>query len=319
MSIVRSVLFLLFVSLPITGATAINEIPEDTVWYLHADLAQMRDTDSGRQIYGWLDGEVFVEINEEIGIDLNKEVDTITAFSGAENGTIIVVEGQLSEKMQKKLVALATLEGDVSELKYGGSTYFHMIDDDYDGADDDDENDDDHERRSRTNNIMLDIEDGAYLSFAVKNKLLITGNEAQMKELLDNRGKVAGRESHGDAIFVLTADKSFVQAGLKTDEISDDSGDWESNILRNTEQAALMISDLGGMIAVEAQLVSSDANMASAIGGIANGLIAMQAFNAELDPKLQEIISNTKIEVNDNVLSVNTVVEPALVISILED
>ena len=316
MSILRSVLFLLFVSLPVTGATAIDEIPEDTVWYLHADLAQMRDTESGQQIYGWLDGEVFVEINDEIGIDLSKEVDTITAFSGADSGTIIVVEGQLSDKMQKKVVALATLEGDVSELTHGDSAYFHMIDDDYD---DDGDDDNDHKHRSRTNNIMIDIEDGAYVSFAVKNKLLITGNEAQMKELLDNRGKVAGRESHGDAIFVLTADKSFVQAGLKTDEVSDDDGDWESNILRNTEQAALMISDLGGMIAVEAQLVSSDAKMASAIGGIANGLIAMQAFNADLDPKLQEIISNTKIEVNDNVLSVNTVVEPELVVSILED
>ena len=318
MSLLRSVLFLLLITLPVTGATAIDEMPENTVWYLHADLAQMRDTDSGRQIYGWLEGEVFVEINDELGIDLNQEVDTITAFSGADSGTIIVVEGQLSDKMQKKLVALATIEGDVSELKHSGSTYFHMIDDDYDdeGTDDDD---DDHEHRSRTNNIMIDIEDGAYLSFAVKNKLLVTGNEAQMKELLDNGGEVAGRESHGDAIFVLTADKSFVQAGLKTDEISDDSGDWESNILRNTEQAALMISDLGGMIAVEAKLVSSDAKMASAIGGIANGLIAMQAFNSELDPKLQEVISNTKIEVNDNVLSVNTVVEPALVVSILED
>ena len=68
---------------------------------------------------------------------------------------------------------------------------------------------------------------------------------------------------------------------------ADDDDDWESNIVRNTEQAALLMADESGQLAIEAQLVSTDPKMAEAIGGIVNGLIALQAFNSELGPELQ--------------------------------
>jgi len=101
--------------------------------------------------------------------------------------------------------------------------------------------------------------------------------------------------------------------------MADDDGDWESNILRNTEQAALLIADRSGQIAVEAQLQSKDPKMAQSIGSIVNGLISLQAFNSELDPALQSLIENTKVEVNENVLKINTVIDPGLVVSVLSD
>ncbi len=141
-----------------------------------------------------------------------------------------------------------------------------------------------------------------------------------MKALLDNGGKIAGSGSHDGALFVISADKSFVQAGMRTDMISDDNDDdWDSNILRNTKQAALLVSDRSGMIAIEAKLVSTDPKMAEAIGGIVNGLIALQAFNSELGPEIQSLIRNTKVEVNDAILSINTVIDPDLVVSVLND
>ena len=314
MSVIRSILFLLFLSVPVTGAAGMGDLPENTVWYLHADLAQMRSTTSGQRLYSWLDGEVLVDIHDEIGIDLNKEVNSLTAFSGKENGTIIIVEGPLSGETEEKLLALARDKADVQEFSHGRQTYFHISDD----HDDDDDNDNESHRRS--NGALQDLEDGAFLSFALKNKLVVAGSEAQMKELLDNNGKVAGSDSHNGALFVLTADKSFVQAGLNTDSIADDGDDdWDSKILRNTEHAALMVSDFDGMIAIEAQLVSSDADMAAAIGSIASGLIAMQAFNTDLDPGFKALIANTKIDVSENVLSVNTVIAPELIVSILEN
>ncbi|MGI9204643.1 MAG: hypothetical protein ACR2Q3_11560, partial [Woeseiaceae bacterium] len=87
---------------------------------------------------------------------------------------------------------------------------------------------------------------------------------------------------------------------------------------RNTEQAALLVSDASGMIAVEAQLVSTDPKMAQAIGGIINGLIGLQAFNSELGPEIQGLIRNTRVEVNDKMLSINTVIDPDLVVSVLD-
>jgi hypothetical protein len=122
------------------------------------------------------------------------------------------------------------------------------------------------------------------------------------------------------ALFVLTADKSFVQAGLKPDQLDHDDDDgWQSNIIRNTEAAAMMISDYQGNIAVELRLISTDAQIARSVGGIVNGLIGLQMFNSELDPKISSLIANTNVDIDDKVLSINTVIAPELVASMLED
>ena len=70
---------------------------------------------------------------------------------------------------------------------------------------------------------------------------------------------------------------------------------------------------------MQARLVSDDPKMAEAIGGIVNGLIALQAFNSELGTEVQTLIQNTKIEVAENVLSISTVIDPDLVISVLNE
>ena len=59
--------------------------------------------------------------------------------------------------------------------------------------------------------------------------------------------------------------------------------------------------------------------MAEAIGGIVNGLIALQAFNSELGPEVQQLVQSTTIEVQENVLSISTVIDPSLMVTILDD
>ena len=162
------------------------------------------------------------------------------------------------------------------------------------------------------------LEDGGFFSFDIKDKVIVTSTEEQMKALLDRNGKLAGMGNHSNAMFVLTADKSLVQAGLRTNELDDDDG-WDSNILRNTEQLALLIADSDGLIAIEAHLVTSKPGLAKSIGSIVNGLIALQAFNDDLPPEIVSLIQNTKIEVKDSTLSINTVIDPAHIIAILED
>ena len=71
----------------VSGAVRPGDLPEGTRWYLHADLKQMRESATGRDIYNWMNGEIFMEIHDEIGIDINKEADRLTAFSGSDNGT----------------------------------------------------------------------------------------------------------------------------------------------------------------------------------------------------------------------------------------
>jgi len=311
----RTVLATLIVSLPATALAAeitVDGLPDDTVWYMHADLEAMRSSDSGSPIYEWFEGEVVVEINEELGIDLSAELDSVTAFADSSNGAIIVVQGPISKETQDKMLALAVLESTVDTRTHNGKEYYFVGDESEEG--------DESDSRRHGNDRFDNFGDVAYSSFAIDGKAIITSNEDQLKELLDNGGKIAGSGSHDGALFVMSADTSFVQAGLRTDALSDaDDDDWNSNIIRNTKQAALLISDSAGMIAVEAKLVSTDAKMAEAIGGIVNGLIALQAFNSELGPEIQSLIRMTEVEVNDSTLSISTVIDPGLVVTVLND
>jgi hypothetical protein len=309
MSAPRLFFFLLLFSFPlhISGAVTAGDLPGDTIWYMHADLEAMRTTESGSKIYGWFEDEVVEEISEETGINLSAEVNSITAYSDATNGTVVVVNGPMTKGSQERLLAIATMEagGDIDLLEYKGMTYYHI-------GDEEDEGD-------SGNEPFEDLEDSAWFSFAVDNKAILASTEKQLQALLDSGGNIAGAGSHDGALFVLSADKSFVQAGMQAENMASEDDDWESNILRNTKQAAVLVADKDGMIAVEAQLVSTDPKMAAAIGGIANGLISLQAFNSDLDPEIQELIRNTRVEVVDNTLSISTVIDPDMVISVLDD
>jgi hypothetical protein len=309
MSAPRLFFFLLLFSFPLhtSGAVTAGDLPGDTIWYMHADLEAMRTTESGSKIYGWFEDEVVEDISEETGINLSAEVNSITAYSDATNGTVVVVNGPVTKESQERLLAIATMEagGDIDLLEYKGMTYYHI-------GDEEDEGD-------SGNEPFEDLEDSAWFSFAVDNKAILASTEKQLQALLDSGGNIAGAGSHDGALFVLSADKSFVQAGMQADNMASEDDDWESNILRNTKQAAVLVADKDGMIAVEAQLVSTDPKMAAAIGGIANGLISLQAFNSDLDPEIQDLIRNTRVEVVDNTLSISTVIDPDIVVSVLDD
>ncbi len=303
MSAPRFFFFLLLFSFPLhtSGAVTAGDLPGDTIWYMHADLEAMRTTESGSKIYGWLEERVIEDISEETGINLSTEVNSMTAYSDATNGTVIVIDGAITRESQERLLAIATMEadGDIDLLEYKGMTYYHI-------GDEEDEGD-------WGNEPFDDLEDSAWFSFALDNKAILASTEKQLQALLDNGGRIAGAGSHDGALFVLSADKSFVQAGMQADGMASEDDDWESNILRNTKQAAVLIADKDGMIAIEAQLVSTDPKMAAAIGAIVNGLISLQAFNSDLGPEIQELIRNTRVEVADNTLSINTVFDPEII------
>lgn len=315
MTLTRKLLFLIAFILPMAAGAAVSDgdLPGGTVWYVHANLQQMRSAESGKLLYKWADGEIFMEIYDEVGISIDDEVDAITAFSSAQGNTVIVVEGEISQDTQDKLLAIAAAEAKFEVREHDDKTYYRVWDSNASrhSSDDDDEDDDD--------NPLAALEDEAFFSFAESNKLIVTSEESELMAMLDNGGRIAGSGSHDGAIFVLTADKTFVQAGLRTDGLADDDDAWKSNVIRNTEQAALLVSGTGDLIAVEAQLVSTNAKMAQSIGGIINGLIGLQAFNSDLDPELRQLIENTTVSVEDNVLSVTTIIDPEMILTVLDN
>jgi hypothetical protein len=280
-------------------------LPGDTVWYLHADLEELRGASSGKRIYEWLEQEAFTDIREDLGIDLGKEANWVTAFADASLGTVIVVDGAISETTRDKLLALASMDAKLDTLNHAGKTYYHA---------------DRKNARSHNKQSFDDLQKSAYFSFAVKDKLIVASDPDQMTALLDSDGRIAGNQSHPGALLVLTADQSFVQAGVRTAAFADeDDQGWDSNILRNTELVALLVSDSNGHIAIEAQLVSHEPAMAQSLGGIINGLISLQALDQDLDPQILSLIRNTKIDVKDKILSINAVLDPEIIVDLLND
>src|SRR5690606_11355078 len=152
--------------------------------------------------------------------------------------------------------------------------------------------------------------DSSWFTFAVPNRIIVASEQKQLEALIESGGRIAGSGSHAGSLFVLTADKEFVQAGARTAELADDDSDWDSNILRNTESVALLVSDAKGLLALEARLVSRDPTITQSLGSIINGLNGLQALNTELDQELVGILQNTKVQALENVLSISTVFDP---------
>lgn len=290
-------------------------IPASATWYFHADFDAMRGGKASRSVYDWLNAEVFEEIRGETGIDFNKEARQITAFADAGAGPVIVVDGNVSQETRDKIVALAAAasEGDLQTLKSSGKAYYFFNGNGAKSAVDDEES-----AAHEHDFDMGSLDEQAYISVAIENKVLITNSEAQMKSLLANNGKVNAVDKDKGALFVLRAERNLIQAGVNTTEMQS-NGDWDSNILRNTKQVAVLLADLGEKLGFEAQLMTTEAEMASSIASIVRGLISLQAFNEDMDPEVSAMLQTAKVDVADNVLKLSIALDPEIVVAALED
>ncbi len=300
----------LFLALPALAYADVGNIPGTATWYFHADFDAMRDGKAGRGIYDWLDDEVFTEIRDELGIDLDKEARQLTAYAAPAQGPVIVLDGKISQDTKDKVLALAASDGELQAFKVSGKAYYF-----FDGDDDSD--------HDTGGNIDIDIdslEDEAYVSVALENKIVITNTREQMEALLDNNGKIKSQNGARNALFVLTAERSLVQAGVNTDDMdADDDGDWDSNILRNTKKIAVLLADLGDKLGLEAKLMTQEPDMANSIASIIRGLIGLQAFNDDMDPDMAAVLQSTTVDVAGNTLKISLALEPDTVVSALED
>ena len=307
MRFLRIFLFLTLSVVPAAALSALSsdDLPGGAKWYFHADFKEMRTSDAGEQLYAWLQDEVFEELAEETGVDLDKEADFLTAFSSEDGGTVIVIEGQISQDTEDKVTAMAAASGQLDRFGSGAVAFYHLKD-----ADDNFDN----------GNIDIDVDsfdDGAYFSFAAGNKLIVTSTRESMESLLDAKGKVAGTRAARGQLFVLTAERNLMQAGARTTEFDND-GDWDSNILRNTEQAAMLIAEKAGKIAMEVQLITTEAEMAESLASIVRGLISLQAFNEDMDPDIASFLQNTRVDVRDTKLTISVALDPEAVVAAID-
>jgi len=298
---------------PGLAAAKATDVPGSAVWYFHVDLAEMRDDGPGRSVYGWLQDEVFSDVREDAGVDLDKELDSLTAFSLEGQGPVILFEGDISQETKDIIMTFIAAAGDLAPLKGSGKTYYHV-----DGREDGD-----NRVEIASGDIEFEIEsleEESWISLALKNKVLITGNEEQMRSMLASNGKIAGSGSHDGALLVLTAEKTMLQAGMNSAALGDDGdSDWDSNILRNTEQVAFLMAAAANKLALEAKLITSEPEMAESLASVVRGLISLMSFSDEMDAEAIAMLQGTKVEAKGNSLSISLAVDPDLVIKTVSD
>ena len=304
MRVLKILLVAVLLAAPMMAAA--DDFPGSADWYLHVDLQQMKSEEAGKPVYEWLNDEVFTEVKDEAGIDLDREIESLTAFAVAGQGPIIAIEGRFSTETKDKIMALIAAEGDLSPQKSSGRSYYRLGDGD--GKVDYTDND--------VSITLSPIESDGWISLDVKNKILITGSEAQMQSLLANKGRVPGPgKGNRGALLVLTAEKALLQAGMNTAAMGDDGGDdLDSKILRNTEQVAFLLAVVRDKLAIEAELITTEPEMAQSLASVARGLISLVAFDDSMDAEAVAVLQSTKIEAKGNSLNLSLAVDPNLVV-----
>ena len=295
----RTLVFLacLAISVPANTVAAIDAgaLPANSAWYLHADLGAMKESTAGKALYRWIEKEIFSEVKSEAGIDLAQELASVTAFSVPGDGAVMVIDGRISETTRDKLLAISAAAERFETLKYGDQTYYFVRGDGSHGD---------------THAEVSGFDGEIYFSFDVSEKLLLAAKKEQMEALLENGGRLETNRQHPGALIVLTAEQSLIQAGMDTEGFDTDGEGFQSNILRNTKQVALMIADAADELSFEALLIATEPDTAQSLGSVIRGLIALVAFDEEMDPGMAEVIRTARVDVDDAALKLSISVSP---------
>ncbi len=306
MRLLKVLCITVLMAIPAATLADASDVPGSAEWYLHIDLDKMKSEEAGKAVYEWFRAEALDEIRNDAGVDVDKEVSSITAFSVTGQGPVIVIDGRFSQETHDKLMALIAAEGDISPLTAAGRKYYRIGDDG------------DVSYKNKDGNVDLRIDslkDGAWISMDVRNKILITGAEEQMQKLLANKGRIPRVASGRDTLLVLTAEKTLLQAGMNSGLVKNGGNtDWDSNILRNTRQIAFLVAAAANKLAIEARLITTEPEMAESLASVARGLISLASFDDSMDAETAAVLQGTKVEAKGNSLSLSLAVDPNLVV-----
>lgn len=305
----------LLLAIPGLATANADDIPGAATWYLHIDLEKMRSDEAGKTVSDWLRDEAFNEVKEESGVDFEKELDSLTAYSTEGQGPVMLFEGNFSQDSKDKIMTFVAAEGDLQPKKASGSSYYRLSGNG---------KDDDGKTRVKSGNLEIQIdslEDESWVSTDIKNKVIVTSSEGQMLAMLKNGGKIAGSRSHDGALVVLTAETALLQAGMSSSAMDDEDGDsgWDSAILRNTEQVAFLVAAVADKLAIEAKLITSEPDMAKSLASVIRGVISLVSFSDDMEADAIAVLQSTKIEAEGNSLTISLAIDPELLVTTFSD
>jgi hypothetical protein len=315
MRILKLLIIGLLLATPGLAAADASDIPGASTWYLHVDMEEMRSDEVGKALYGWMDEEIFSEVAEETGVNFGEELDRLTAYSLQGQGPVFLFEGNISQQSKDLMMTFIAAEGDLLPMKSSGKAYYRLAG----------ESGEDGKVNVDDGNIEIQIEaleEESWISLDLKNKVVVTASEEQMKAMLANGGKIKGGRSHKGALLVLTAEKALLQAGMNSSALGEDDdgdSDWDSNILRNTEQVAILVAAVANKLAIEVELITTEPDMAKSLASVARGLISLVSFDDSMDDDAIAVLQSTKVEAKGNSLNLSLAIDPSLVVATLRD
>jgi len=260
-------------------------ISENAGFYLHANIEEMQLAPAGQHIYEWLEDEVLEELRDDTGIDVSDVLTGISVFGPSvseryhSDEAVFILHGEFSPSDQAQIIEALEQHVDITTSSQSGQTVYHLI------------------KASRGHDM--------YLSFGPNQQTIITKDEAQLERFLDGQQKQL--PDTRNKILILQAESPLVQGGLNT-QIQNNTP-WDSSILRNVEQVAVVISDDAGQLRLQANLLAAKPEMAMALQNLVQGLIALSALNED-EPEIAELLSQAHIEAEGNRVVLEITVDP---------
>ncbi|MEL6760906.1 MAG: hypothetical protein AAFP04_10940 [Myxococcota bacterium] len=269
----------------------------DASWYLHVDLGEMKKGPAGSQLYAWLQREIFSEIQKELKIDVARHIDRLTAIGVGDSEMTLILDGPFPSSVRKSLLEWV---GRAAKKSVDGKAYYRP-----------------DARSLKRENIDVEMDD-PNLSFALDNRIVFTTSEALMKTVLRNNGTLPKPGDPRDALMVLSATRSLVQAGGRSDAFNIDSEEWDSKLLRNTQKVALLVADLEGQLGLDARLQAKEPELAESLANVIRGLIGLSYFSED-DSAPMQLLRGTRVRVESGTLRLRLTLDPDTVVSALTE
>jgi len=277
-----------------------SDIPDGSNWYVHVNLNLIQTSAVGRSLMLETVNEALGEIEEELDVDIHKEIEGITVFGkklpepgSQENDVAVILHGTISLDTQAALLSALERKGaEVSASDSAGFSYYSVAGDDGTMTFTD--------MDGQFKEVDWGHREALYFSFGA-TQTLVTPNLVMMQAFLDGGGYLGGYEVVDPAaLLVLQADRALLQGGANTSvEIG---ADWDSSVLKNVDAVAMVIAEDNGGLFLSAQLMANSADVAMSVRNIVEGLVALKALD-QSEGVFGEILRQVRFENDGSVLN----------------
>ena len=229
-------------------AASTDQLPDDAQWYLHVDLDAMRKSPVGRELYSWLDQEVFEDLRDDADFDPNKELDSVVAYSNSQGHATALLTGKLRQASKDKLLAAMTASGSLQIEKQGGIDYYRVDD-------------------LNLENTELDIDqETLFFSFDRDNTIVFS---TRLDDMIDATRGNAKRRGEKGTLLRLSAERSLLQAGLDAAALGENASErWNSGMFRQARQLAFVFSERKGNADLRLRVTADDQQTTDSLAAV---------------------------------------------------